>query len=119
MASAGSKDGGASRTPTTEELRDSIKCTDCMNALAFCFSPRHQFDLYWRQGTFDTCAKQFEELRFCYSLKTADSAKAKEMLRKLAQKPPSPTEGSVWQARPLSDPGVVAPAGPAPPAEQR
>lgn len=34
---------------------------------------------------------------------------AQEMLRKLAQKPPSPTEGSVWQARPLSDPGVVAP----------
>ena len=32
---------------------------------------------------------------------------AQEMLKTLAVVPPSPTEGTVWKARPATDPGLV------------
>lgn len=33
---------------TGDEVRASISCVDCINALFFCMSPAHQFDRYYK-----------------------------------------------------------------------
>jgi hypothetical protein len=59
------------------DVKGSISCIDCLNAMFHCFGPFHQFDRYYKDGTLDDCKRQMRELRFCVKLKFADPATTK------------------------------------------
>ena len=84
--------------PTTQDIKDSIDCMDCVNAFFHCISayfqpafhvetqvttfcalsgPKNQFNSYWREGMFDMCKTPMNEFMFCMKLKFAEQDEAK------------------------------------------
>lgn len=54
-----------------DEIAKQVSCTDCVNALLHCYGAWHQFDRYYKDGTFDDCTRQRNELVLCGKLKVA------------------------------------------------
>eukprot|EP01138_Halocafeteria_seosinensis_P003493 gb/GECG01003571.1/.p1 GENE.gb/GECG01003571.1/~~gb/GECG01003571.1/.p1 ORF type:complete len:112 (+),score=14.18 gb/GECG01003571.1/:1-336(+) len=84
---------------TAKEIKDSISCVDCFNALCYCMGPKHQFDQYWREGQFDMCRRPMREMKFCLKLKMASPQETKKLAKHLLKEDPSPTEGVIWEPR--------------------
>jgi hypothetical protein len=85
--------------PPPEDIVSSISCMDCVNALFHCYGVGHQFDRYYKTGTFSNCERQREELSLCVKLKFADPEDKARLLRQLVLSDKSPTDGTVWQLK--------------------
>jgi Protein of unknown function (DUF3128) len=118
-----------------EEMRKSLSCLECANALAYCFGacpaaephshppsphplstprpsapgPRHQFAHYWREGEFDACKARMRELWFCVEFKQAKGERLRAMAKELVTAGESTTEGTIWTPRDRSNPGIDFP----------
>lgn len=82
-----------------DEIAKQVSCTDCVNALLHCYGAWHQFDRYYKDGAFDDCSRQRNELVLCGKLKVAGPEEKREILRELVRKEGSPTEGVIWPAK--------------------
>lgn len=57
-----------------------VSCTQCFDAVWFCYSPVHQLQQYYRLGEFDTCFGKWNALYSCLKLKTKSKADAQDIL---------------------------------------
>jgi hypothetical protein len=83
------------------DVKRAISCVDAGNALAFCASPAHQMDRYYKDGALDGCDAQIGELKLCLRLKLAGPRDARaivaQILTRADEQPPS--IGTVWESR--------------------
>ena len=97
--------------PKSQRPQDAVSCSDCLNAVIWCMSPRNQFRSFYRYGTPDQCSPQFKDFQQCLKLKVATDDAAKEVLKSMLPKDESPTLGSIWRERPRSSPGLYPDTG--------
>ena len=67
----------AMANPSVPDISKEISCWDCVNAMFYCVGPAHQFDRYYKDGRFDSCAKKVEELTMCMKLKVSGPEETK------------------------------------------
>ncbi|XP_047309066.1 uncharacterized protein LOC124912480 [Impatiens glandulifera] len=60
--------------------RRKLSCTNCFDALWFCYSPVYQMQQYYRLGVFDNCSGKWRALVDCLTLKTKRVAVVEEIL---------------------------------------
>ncbi|KAJ8641444.1 hypothetical protein MRB53_018138 [Persea americana] len=70
------KEEGAASIPP----RYRLSCTECFDALWFCYSPVHQMQQYYRHGVPDSCSEKWSALFDCFNLKTKRSSEVQEIL---------------------------------------
>ncbi|KMZ67021.1 hypothetical protein ZOSMA_27G00680 [Zostera marina] len=72
-----SSDGGEKKVPSGHKA---MTCTQCFDAVWFCYSPVHQLQQYYRRGEFDTCFGKWNALYSCLKLKTKSKAVSQSIL---------------------------------------
>eukprot|EP00268_Persea_americana_P066914 TRINITY_DN915_c0_g1_i1.p1 TRINITY_DN915_c0_g1~~TRINITY_DN915_c0_g1_i1.p1 ORF type:complete len:103 (+),score=14.95 TRINITY_DN915_c0_g1_i1:143-451(+) len=70
------KEEGAASIPP----RYRLSCTECFDALWFCYSPVHQMQQYYRHGVPDSCSEKWSALFDCFNLKTKRSSEVQVCL---------------------------------------
>ncbi len=82
-----------------DEITKQISCVDAVNSLFHCYGAWHQFDRYYKDGKFDDCERQRQELIMCVRLKAGSHEDQKALLKQLVKDGTSPTEGVVWEPK--------------------
>lgn len=62
-----------------DAIAKEVSCIDCMNAIFHCYGASHQFDRYYKDGTFDTCERQQLDWKLCWRLKAASTTAEKKV----------------------------------------
>lgn len=75
-----------------------LSCTNCFDALWFCYSPVHQMQQYYRLGEFDNCFDKWNALFDCLKLKTKTRAAAEEIIEERESKKPH-----IWKFRTVEE----------------
>eukprot|EP00184_Porphyridium_aerugineum_P003372 CAMPEP_0184703784 /NCGR_PEP_ID=MMETSP0313-20130426/28934_1 /TAXON_ID=2792 /ORGANISM="Porphyridium aerugineum, Strain SAG 1380-2" /LENGTH=171 /DNA_ID=CAMNT_0027164633 /DNA_START=14 /DNA_END=526 /DNA_ORIENTATION=+ len=65
--------------PQTPSVLVPEGCFDCLNLAWFCFTPGYQVQYYYMTGTLDQCAKQYKDLKMCFSSKLKKYEDSKKM----------------------------------------
>ena len=86
-----------------KELKSSVSVYECISSLFHCFGASHQFDRYYKDGHYDDCLRQREELSLCMKLQYAGPEESRAIFKRLLRDEKSPTEGVVWEQRPVGE----------------